>query len=398
MSSTSPTWAPLAATALTRLRADYAELAANRPGSGRRPWQPEEPAARKMSDRNTEPLGWRAAAPTATQIPSDAHDAVRAAGGDPLAVEGQSRDRPAVHVPTADLLLMLRLCATIGSEDRLEAILATRAVTLIEIGPDTGGLSPMAVRSMLETAILPDAALVWTAAPLKDADTTVDGMPDLCVVEITAEDPDKLRIKGAALQAVTRALDAPYPVLILAETLAQLPEDLRRALPGALQLAPLSRDILMAMIAATRSATGKIDPDLFEALPEERALARLSDASLTLALRAGTPPCIAARLAEITRQTSDGGPTLDEIEGYGEAEAAARRMVADLADWAKGAVAWSDVQRSVLFYGPPGTGKSHLARAMAGSAGAPLVRGSFADVASAGHSVPHAAGDAREFP
>ncbi|WP_138933224.1 hypothetical protein [Roseovarius arcticus] len=255
MSSTSPTWAPLAAKALIRLRADYAELAANRPGTGRRPWKPEEPAARKMSDRNPEPLGWRAAAPPATQIPSDEPDAVRAAGGDPLAVEGQSRNRPAVHVPTADLSLMLRLCATIGSEERLKAFLAPSAVTLIEIGPDTGGLSPSAVRSMLETAILPDAALVWTAALLKDADPTVDGTPDLCVVEITAEDPDKLRNKGAALQAVTRALDAPYPVLILAETLAQLPEDLRRALPGALQLEPLSRDILMAMIAVTRSAT-----------------------------------------------------------------------------------------------------------------------------------------------
>ncbi|MCQ0093963.1 AAA family ATPase [Roseovarius sp. M141] len=331
-----------------------------------------------MSDRGSEPLGSPAASPTVMQIPIDDQDALRAAGGDPLAVDNQGRDRPAVHVPTSALSLMLRLCATIGTQARVKDIMAPGAVTLIEIGPDTGGMSMTSVRSMLESTILPDEAQVWPAVLLKDADPKVDGVPDLCVVEIAIEDRDKLRIRGAALQGVTRALDAPYPVLILAETLAQLPEDLRRALPDPLQLAPLSRDILMAMIAATSSATGKIDPELFDALPQDRALARLSDASLTLALRAATPREVAARLLDTTRRTSDGGPTLDDIEGYGEAEAAARRMVADLQGWSDGRIGWADVQRSVLLWGPPGTGKSHLARAMAGSAGVALVRGSFA--------------------
>ncbi|QIR85116.1 AAA family ATPase [Paracoccus sp. AK26] len=41
--------------------------------------------------------------------------------------------------------------------------------------------------------------------------------------------------------------------------------------------------------------------------------------------------------------------------------------------------------RSVLFHGEPGTGKTFLARAIAGSAGLPLITGSFASWQSAGH-------------
>jgi SpoVK/Ycf46/Vps4 family AAA+-type ATPase len=60
-------------------------------------------------------------------------------------------------------------------------------------------------------------------------------------------------------------------------------------------------------------------------------------------------------------------------------------MVADLQGWFEGRVSWRDVQRSVLFHGVPGTGKSHLARAMANSAGVALVRGSFAKWQAQGH-------------
>ncbi len=374
MSYTSPNWAPMAASALTRLRDDYVSLAADRPSTDDAVWRKTGTRQRKMSDRGSEPLGWLAASPTVTQIPIEEQDAVREAGGDPLAVDTQGRDRPAVHVPATDLSLMLRLCATIGTQVRLNEIMAPGAVTLIEIGPDTGGMAPSDVRSMLEVTILPNDAQVTSAARLGDA----EGTQDVCIIEIRAEDPDKTRSKGAAVQFLLRGLEAPHPVLILAETLTALPEDVLRALPDPIRLAPMSRDIVMAIISASRSATGKIDPALYDALPEDRALARLPDASLALALRAATPRGVAERLSDLTRQTSAGGPTLDDIEGYGEAEAAARRMVADLQGWAEDRIAWSDVQRSVLFWGPPGTGKSHLARAMANSAGVALVRGSFA--------------------
>ena len=72
-------------------------------------------------------------------------------------------------------------------------------------------------------------------------------------------------------------------------------------------------------------------------------------------------------------------PTLADIEGFGAAEEVARQMVSDLVDWRDGHLAWSEVQRSVLFHGAPGTGKSFLASAMGNSAGVTMVRGSFAE-------------------
>jgi len=71
--------------------------------------------------------------------------------------------------------------------------------------------------------------------------------------------------------------------------------------------------------------------------------------------------------------------------GYGEAEQAARRLVSDLAVWSAGRAAWSDMTRSLLFCGPPGTGKTWLARAIAASAGVPLIEGSFSAWQAAGH-------------
>ena len=143
---------------------------------------------------------------------------------------------------------------------------------------------------------------------------------------------------------------------------------------------------MISGIAAQNSVTGKIDPRVHDALPPDVDLARLPEASLMLALRASTPKAIAARLSDLVgAPVSRSTLSLDDIEGYGEAEMVARRMVSDLQAWSAGKVSWADIQRSVLFYGPPGSGKSHLAQAMAGSAGATLVRGSFADWQAQGH-------------
>lgn len=380
MTYTPPRWAALAKSALIRMRSEHTAPPDDPRADGRQPWQPVERPERKMSQGTSDLLDGLAASPTATQIPLAEQDAVRAAGGDPLAVDGQGRDRPTVHVPTSELSLMLRLCATIGTQARLKDILAPGALTVIEIGPNTGGMSPTDVRHMLEVTLLPEEVEVLTVSRPGAA----KGAPELCVVELVAEDPDRIHLKEAARQRLLRGLESPHPVLILAETLSQLSDNIRRALPGPIRLAPLSRDIIMALISATCSATGKIDPVLFHALPEDGVLARLSDASLAMALRGATPNGVAARLSDLTRQTADGGPTLDDIEGYGEAETAARRMVEDLKNWSEGRIAWSEVQRSVLLFGPPGTGKSYLARAMANSAGVTLVRGSFATWQSKG--------------
>ena len=149
---------------------------------------------------------------------------------------------------------------------------------------------------------------------------------------------------------------------------------------------PLSRDILMALIAAHSSATGKIDPASYDRCRPDRDLGPPAGRLADVCLARRHAKAIAARLSDlVVEPVPRPALSLDDIEGYGEAEAVARRMVSDLQAWSAGDVAWHDVQRSVLFYGPPGTGKSHLATAMAGSAGATLVRGSFAEWQAQGH-------------
>jgi hypothetical protein len=70
--------------------------------------------------------------------------------------------------------------------------------------------------------------------------------------------------------------------------------------------------------------------------------------------------------------------TLDDLPGQGDATVWGRQLVADLGAYARGALDWSDVDRGVVLEGPPGSGKSSYARALAGSAGVPLICASLA--------------------
>lgn len=126
------------------------------------------------------------------------------------------------------------------------------------------------------------------------------------------------------------------------------------------------------------------EPDL--TLPDTAALARLTDDDLLIAFRAETAAdAIAAIRARVRARAVSAVPTLDDIAGYGEAEATARRLVADLGRWQRGEVRWQDMTRSLLLEGEPGTGKTFLARAIGASAGVPLHASSLAEWQAAGH-------------
>jgi len=70
--------------------------------------------------------------------------------------------------------------------------------------------------------------------------------------------------------------------------------------------------------------------------------------------------------------------TLDSLPGLGAAGAWGRGMADDLRAYAAGRLAWSEMDRGIVLEGPPGSGKSTFARALAGSAGVPLVASSLA--------------------
>lgn len=71
-------------------------------------------------------------------------------------------------------------------------------------------------------------------------------------------------------------------------------------------------------------------------------------------------------------------PTLEVLEGYGEAKAWGAEFLVDMIDYAEKKVAWSDVDAGALLVGPPGTGKTLFASALAASAGLPLFATSYA--------------------
>lgn len=78
------------------------------------------------------------------------------------------------------------------------------------------------------------------------------------------------------------------------------------------------------------------------------------------------------------------GARLEDLHGYGEALDWARDLIEDLAAYRSGTLVWSDISSSALLVGPPGTGKTHLAAAVARSAGLSFHPTSYASWQRAG--------------
>lgn len=311
------------------------------------------------------------------------------------------------------LLLMARLLATLGPRVDYGSWLVPTAVTVLSVPP---GLAERVERALKR--------LIPHASPQHEACT---------VLRIG----DTALGKGAQARfsaSVRKALDQAEPVVVLISSPADLEPSLRAALPAPLPLAPVTPEIVREVIASvfpedlpvdgeepqgsgrTSDAPAEvagIQPETAEnrkeaaeteatragwdalasadrcadlSLPDAAALARLSDDDVLVALRAGTAAEAAAALrARVRLRAATAAPTLDDIAGYGEAETAARRLVADLGRWARGEVPWRDMTRSLLLEGEPGTGKTFLARAIGASAGVPFHASSLAEWQAAGH-------------
>lgn len=146
-------------------------------------------------------------------------------------------------------------------------------------------------------------------------------------------------------------------------------------------------EMILDILRWTHSATRQIAEDALRAqLPEEQELRRLEPVQLDAAFLASSTLAVADRLAGIVQaQRASIAVTLDHLKGMDGVRNRLDRMRLDLEDWRRGCVPWSEVSASAVLYGPPGTGKTTLAKALAGSAGIPLVATSYSDCQKAGH-------------
>ena len=310
---------------------------------------------------------------------SDAAAAEIEAGATPP--EAPARTAPPVQVPATDLALALRLAATYGSPAGLSAPLRPGALTCLT---GISAKEAKAIARLLPICILPTKVRIVD----RFCASSPAGRSLLILHPESDEEPISEAVRTRFLRALTDALaSGTTPILLLLPTALRLPPDLAAHLPPAHPLAPLGRDLMLAHLGASYAP---LTPDdhvaIAAALPDDRALAGLSDIALALALREPDARAAAERLAALVaphRQTDL--PRLEEIGGSGAATRAARRLVADLALWRAGTVAWSELSHSMLLYGPPGTGKTWLARAMGQSAGIGFVSASFAQWQASGH-------------
>jgi cell division protease FtsH len=279
-------------------------------------------------------------------------------------------DAPVQLTPRLRLLL-LRLCAGIGTLDRLAQLTQTgRFSILSNVPPD----SLRDICRLIDTEVVPAAicalAQATSGAPLYPASSIAPYQMDE-VVPKSAERDLHARIHAA--------LDLPNPILVVLPLGYSLHTSLAGAAALHLPLPKVDRASLATYLRQTQPE--HCAPNLEASLPEDEALAALSEVQLLNVLRSGTAAQIVAKLALLCRP--DPRPRLSDLPDS-PAKAAAQTLIQGLKLWTKGAP-WADLPHALLLYGPPGTGKSYLARAMGAEPGLRFVQASFAQWQAAGH-------------
>lgn len=314
-------------------------------------------------------------------LPPDFADDLRETDADPQATLITGVSRPATRLASHDLSIAIRLAAMIGSAEALQSVLAPDAITFIT-GIDGADIS--VAERVLRTGILPPG-MKTCDIPRKASDTTAL----LLLTPDSGDAPVNKTALARHLERIDRAMDWHIPIIALLPDAADLPHYLRQGdVSTILHLAAPNREMLITHLCYTHSATGRIDERAVRAaLPDDQHMTSLPFAALRIALRAPTALAVAKRIATVCEphKSAHGVAHLDEMAGDTPALTAARQLVADLALWQNGRVAWSDLSRSMLLYGPPGTGKTWLARAMGNAAGIGFEEASFAGWQSAGH-------------
>lgn len=270
--------------------------------------------------------------------------------------------------------VLLRRCLT---EADIRARAATSGcITLVEAA-DASWLPPLA-RAWLEEVWGAHRYASWNGGTTEPSRRPAHGEPRRVAPCVAVIANRQARQAGEEFEAVRQALARGHAVVVFTDALARFPvalrdaADLRLSVPAPNGAALTEAAEIQAGAAATEPfqddlARHIVASDLWLAFrPEQDAdgwLARLK----VLAERRAAASSVAD------------APTLEMLGGMDEAVALGRAIVRDLADYAAGRIPWSQVAPGLLLHGAPGTGKTLFARALARSAGVPLLTGSLAE-------------------
>ncbi len=277
---------------------------------------------------------------------------------------------------TLELLTVLRLSATFEAYQTADAMTDPAAITVLNVShPDW--ILP-ATRTLQD--LLPDHTIFYDTDERRGGDLVV----------LAPQPSENLGITKDAERFASRigdALTRDTPILLITAGHRTLPDSISRILPPAIRLAPVSADMVLAMLHLRfEDGDAGWHDQLRDALPAEPMLARLELDALHAAFRAPTGSDVVKTLAiQANALLPKHGPTLDQIEEESEAKTIASQIVADLALYAKGDLPWSMCPHSLLLHGSPGTGKTFLARAMGASSGVPIIMSSLARWQANGH-------------
>lgn len=182
---------------------------------------------------------------------------------------------------------------------------------------------------------------------------------------------------------IAAALHAQSPIIgVATDPRRHLPRDLMRTSEHHLVLGDLDESAISLVIEAVTGSVPAtdIDPELARAID-------VSDLQLVIRKRQTGDECL-RKLAEIVRNKDifdDSIPKLEELAGYGQAKEWGLNLASDLAAYKRGRLDWSCVERGLLLAGSPGVGKTQYAKALARSAGVPIIATSVAQWNAADH-------------